>query len=90
MVTVKAEQVKEAARQAAADWERLLWREFLGGGPKLRPQKSALSTQARKMLPAFVRAGFRALALKCHPDKKGGSEKKMIALIELKKWLEAL
>ena len=70
--------------------EELFWREVLGSGPPLVPRRGALSPAARKLLPAFTRAGYRAMAQRCHPDKKGGTAEKMRALIELKKWLEAL
>ena len=43
----------------------------------------------RKLLPDFIRLGFKSLAHKVHPDK-GGTNEDMRHLIKLKEFLEGL
>lgn len=47
------------------------------------------SSVARKLLPEFVKTGYRAMSLKLHPDK-GGSAEDFVALKELKDALDKL
>lgn len=59
--------------------------------PSAKQQAGTLvcSTEARKLLPEFIKSGYRAMSLKLHPDK-GGSAEDFLALKELKDALEAL
>lgn len=56
-----------------------------------RAVKTALSVspEAKALLSEFIKSGYRAMAMKCHPDK-GGTPEQMIALKELKEALEKL
>lgn len=56
---------------------------------KVMKTKFAIGDDARKMLPEFIKSGYRAMALKIHPDK-GGTAEQMVALRELKEALEKL
>ena len=68
--------------------------EYLRRTTGERPSKAAtkrfdLPAEGRRLLPEFIKEGYRAMALKHHPDK-GGSNAAMIALKALKDALEKL
>ena len=56
---------------------------------KAAAKRFDVSPESRRLLPEFIKEGYRAMALKHHPDK-GGSDAAMIALKELKDALEKL
>ena len=66
------------------EWERREGRPNVG--PTLKPR---MSPMARQLLPEFIKLGYRAMTMKCHPDK-GGTSELMMALKELKGVLEKL
>ena len=68
------------------EWERRESRPGRSVGPTLKPRMSAA---AQELLPEFVKLGYRAMSMKCHPDK-GGTSELMAALKELKGVLEKL
>ncbi len=70
-----------------ADLEAELERRELGLPPAVANGK--LSEEARAFIPDLVKAGFREMSKKLHPDK-GGKPEDFVALRELRDYLESI
>ena len=46
--------------------------------------------EVRHTAKEIINMGYRALALRRHPDHQGGSHQQMLALSEAKEWLESI
>jgi len=55
---------------------------------RVRASSSPLSKEAKKIYSAYVKAGYLGMAKKCHPDK-GGTADDMLAIQEVRTWLDS-